>query len=51
MFAQSAADIVACVEFARRHGLRVAPQGTGHAATALEPLHDTLLLKTMRMGR
>jgi FAD/FMN-containing dehydrogenase len=50
VFAQSARDVAACVDFARRRGLRVAPQGTGHAATALEPLDDTLLLKTMRMG-
>lgn len=50
VFAESASDVAACVTFARRHGLSVAPQGTGHAATALEPLEDTLLLKTMRMG-
>ncbi len=50
VFAESAGDVVAAVHFARENGLRVAPQGTGHAATALEPLDDTLLLKTMRMG-
>ena len=51
VFAESAQDVVACVNFARQNGLRVAPQGTGHAATALEPLEDTLLLKTVRMGQ
>ena len=50
VFADSPRDVTAVVGFARTHGLRVAAQGTGHAATALEPLHDTLLLKTMRMG-
>ena len=47
----SVADVVAAVDFARAHGLRVAAQGTGHAATALAPLERSLLLKTMRMGR
>ncbi|HYP48966.1 MAG TPA: FAD-binding oxidoreductase [Thermoleophilaceae bacterium] len=50
VFAQGADDVVATVEFASREGLRVAPQGTGHSATALESLSDTLLLKTMRMS-
>ena len=35
--------------FAREHGLRVAPQGTGHNAAPLGPLDDTILLKTDRM--
>ncbi|HEY8584069.1 MAG TPA: FAD-binding oxidoreductase [Capillimicrobium sp.] len=45
----SADDVVAAVEIARAHGLRVAPQGTGHAATALGDLGDTILLKTTQL--
>jgi hypothetical protein len=47
----SAEDVVAVVEFAWVHGLRVAPQGTGHGATSLESLEDTVLVKTERMRR
>ena len=47
----SVGDVVAAVDSARTHGLRVAAQGTGHAATALASLEATVLLKTMRMGR
>src|SRR5436305_10348238 len=46
---ESAADVVAIVQFARVHGLRVAPQGTGHGASAIESLEDTILVKTERM--
>jgi FAD binding domain len=47
---QSAEDIVAIVDFARRHGLRVAPQGTGHNASPLEQqLANSILVKTERM--
>ena len=46
---ETAADVVAVVEFAREHGLRVAPQGTGHAAAPLGDLAGTILLKTSRM--
>jgi hypothetical protein len=49
-FPESAADVVAALDFARIHGLRVAPQRTGHAAEPLESLTDTLLLRTDRMG-
>jgi FAD binding domain/Berberine and berberine like len=45
----NAADVVAVVEFARRHGLSVAPQGTGHNAGPLGSLEDTVLLSTARM--
>jgi FAD binding domain/Berberine and berberine like len=45
---ESAADVAAIVGFARRHGLRVAPQGTGHNAAALA-IDDDILLKTERM--
>ena len=46
---ESAADVVAVVEFARLHGLRVAPQGTGHGASSLEDLEDVILVKTERL--
>ena len=48
---ETVADVVTIVNFARERGLRVAPQGTGHAATALAEasLHDTILVKTHRM--
>jgi hypothetical protein len=37
------------VRFARSHGLRIAPQGTGHGAAPLEPLDSALLLRTSPM--
>ena len=48
---ETVADVVAIVNFARERGLRVAAQGTGHAASALAEasLHDTILVKTHRM--
>ena len=45
---ESADDVVEIVRFARRHGLRVAPQGTGHNAGALA-IDGDILLKTERM--
>src|SRR5215471_14119133 len=36
--AGSAADVARAVRFARAHGMRIAPQGTGHGAGPLEPL-------------
>jgi FAD binding domain len=36
--AGSAADVAQAVRFARGHGMRIAPQGTGHGAEPLEPL-------------
>jgi hypothetical protein len=42
----SAADVVAIVDFARENGLRVAPQGTGHNASAIASLERTILVKT-----
>jgi FAD/FMN-containing dehydrogenase len=45
---ESAEDVVEIVRFARRHGLRVAPQGTGHNAGALA-IDGDILLKTERM--
>lgn len=47
---ESADDVIQVVELARRHGLQIAPQGTGHNASALGgALEDTILLKTQRM--
>jgi FAD/FMN-containing dehydrogenase len=43
-------EVVAAVALARERGLRVAPQRTGHAAEALTPLTDTVLLRTDRLG-
>src|SRR5215469_4467541 len=47
--AESAADVVHAVRFARSHGMRIAPQGTGHGAAPLEPLEGAMLLRTSRM--
>jgi FAD/FMN-containing dehydrogenase len=46
---ESAGDVVAVVQYAREAGLRVAPQGTGHNASPMQTLEDTILLKTSRM--
>jgi hypothetical protein len=46
---ESVEDVVAVVEFAREHGLRIAPQGTGHGASALAVLDGTILVKTTRL--
>jgi hypothetical protein len=48
-FPESAAQVASLVEFAAEHGLRVAPQGTGHNAAPMEDLSDSLLVKTERM--
>jgi FAD/FMN-containing dehydrogenase len=42
-------DVVEIVDFARENGLRVAPQGTGHGASAIASLEHTILLSTRRM--
>src|SRR5215471_2964979 len=47
--AGSAADVAQAVRFARAHGMRIAPQGTGHGAGPLEPLDSAMLLRTTRM--
>jgi FAD/FMN-containing dehydrogenase len=46
---ESAADVVAAVNFSRDHGLRVAAQGTGHNARPLGSLASTLLINTRAM--
>src|SRR5207237_1871573 len=50
-FPESAADVVEIVDYARDSGLRVAGQGTGHGASPLGDLADTILVKTSRMTR
>ena len=42
-------DVVAVMALAREHGLRVAAQGTGHAAAPMGDLLDTILVRTDRM--
>jgi hypothetical protein len=42
-------DVQAVVRFAAGHGLRVAPQSTGHGASAVGDLSDAILLRTRRM--
>jgi FAD binding domain len=49
VMAESAADVTQAVRFARTHGMRIAPQGTGHGAEPLEPLQGAMLLRTARM--
>ena len=47
--AGSAADVAQAVRYARAHGMRIAPQGTGHGAAPLEPLDGAMLLRTTRL--
>jgi hypothetical protein len=49
VLAESATDILETVRFARDNGYRIAPQGTGHGASALSLETDTILVKTARM--
>ncbi len=42
-------DVVAIVEYAREHGLQVAPQRTGHNAEPLGAMDDVILVKTDRL--
>ena len=51
MEAGSAADVAQAVRYARAHGMRIAPQGTGHGAEPLEPLDGAMLLRTTRMRK
>jgi hypothetical protein len=48
-YADDAAGVAGAVRLAGERGLRVAVQGTGHAAAPMGDLAGTLLLKTMRM--
>ena len=49
VFAKSPDDVVAVVEYARRRGMRVTTQGTGHFADTLESFDNTILIRTCRM--
>src|SRR5215470_14556347 len=49
VMAESAADVTHAVRFARTHGLRIAPQCTGHGAGPRESLEGAMLLRTSRM--
>jgi FAD/FMN-containing dehydrogenase len=46
---ESVEDVIAAVEYARAHGLRVAPQSTGHNATAYASVEDAVLVKLSKM--
>jgi FAD/FMN-containing dehydrogenase len=46
---RDADQVVAAVLYAKREGLRVAAQGTGHNASPLGDLGDTVLIKTHEM--
>jgi FAD/FMN-containing dehydrogenase len=46
----SAEDVVTVVEVAREHGLRVAPQGTGHSAGPRASLEGSVLADMSRMN-
>lgn len=43
-------DVVAAVQHASRHGLRIAPQLTGHGAGALGPLDDVVLMRLSELA-
>ena len=49
VYAESADDIVAAVNFARENGLGIAAQGTGHGAGSRGPLDGSILIRTDRM--
>lgn len=51
VYPASPAEVAAVVRAARRAGLRVAPQGTGHNARPLGALGDVVLLRTAAMHR
>ena len=49
VIAETVRDVVSVVNTAREHGLRVAPQSTGHNAGPMGDLAGTVLLKTSAM--
>jgi UDP-N-acetylenolpyruvoylglucosamine reductase len=49
VFVETADDVAAAVDFARRLGLRMTTQATGHFAGSLDGFEDTILVKTSRM--
>ena len=48
-FVERADDVSAVLRFAADNGLRVSAQGTGHGAAPLDPLDETILIRTIRM--
>jgi FAD/FMN-containing dehydrogenase len=48
---ESADDVVAVLDVAREHGMRVAPQGTGHSAAPRASLEQSVLLDTSLMNK
>lgn len=50
VLAEHTQDVVETLAFARGHGLRVAPQSTGHGAPSLPALEGCVLLRTGRMA-
>ncbi len=48
-FPESTDEVIEIVRFAREHGLRAAPQGTGHGAAPLGVLDDAVLVSMSRM--
>ncbi len=50
VFAANGDDIAAVLDFVRAHGLRVAPQRTGHGSLPLGSLERSILLKTNDMA-
>jgi len=48
-YPRDAGEVAGALAAARHHGLRVAPQGTGHNAPPLGDLGDAVLLRTDRM--
>ena len=49
VYPRDAGEVAATLAVARHHGLRVAPQGTGHNAAPMGELGDAVLLRTDRM--
>jgi FAD/FMN-containing dehydrogenase len=47
--AEDADDVARVVDYARKRGMRVAAQATGHGAGAIGALDETILLKTARL--
>src|SRR3954466_6081168 len=48
---ETAEQVAQAVRYARSRGLRVVPQSTGHTASPLGDLANTLLVKTERLRR
>lgn len=49
-FPRDAREVVTVVDYAREHGLRIAPQSTGHNAGPLASLEDTILVNVRELS-